>query len=333
VVGARGAATIVDLCCGIGGDLLAFAQRTREFSTPVGIVAVDCNPIATHFAAANVRAVIPSASVHVQLSDARECEVGSDTAWHIDPDRRSAGRRTTSLESCEPGIAVIEKLLRRAPHGAIKLAPATKVPDDWSGRCELEWISRGGECRQLVAWHGELAEYQGRHRATIIAATCGVASPGVASAEFATCATPDSPARTIVGSPSGSVPVVDKILQYIFDVDPAVLAAKLKGALAAAHNLRALDPGPTYLTGDRPISDPALTCFRVDEVLPLRAQSLARHLHSRGIGPLEIKKRGVDLVPEKLRGELKLRGDSGATLLVARVAGRPTAILAQRIAC
>jgi hypothetical protein len=36
-------------------------------------------------------------------------------------------------------------------------------------------------------------------------------------------------------------------------------------------------------------------------------------------------------VPEKLRRELKLRGDNAATLLITKVAGRPTAILAHRV--
>ena len=46
---------------------------------------------------------------------------------------------------------------------------------------------------------------------------------------------------------------------------------------------------------------------------------------------LEIKKRGVDIDPEKLRRDLKLRGDNAATLLITRIAGRATAILAMRL--
>ena len=48
-------------------------------------------------------------------------------------------------------------MLARNANAAIKLAPATKLPPDWIARCELEWISRDRECRQLVAWHGNLA--------------------------------------------------------------------------------------------------------------------------------------------------------------------------------
>ncbi|MFL5327895.1 MAG: THUMP-like domain-containing protein, partial [Gemmataceae bacterium] len=123
----------------------------------------------------------------------------------------------------------------------------------------------------------------------------------------------------------------DKIDRYIFDIDPAVLAAKLKGALAAEHHLAALSTGPTYLTGPTSIEDPALTCFEVDDVLPFDIRTLSQYLHARNVGTLEIKKRGTDIDPDKLRRTLKLRGNNTATLLIAQFAGRATAILAHRI--
>jgi hypothetical protein len=74
-----------------------------------------------------------------------------------------------------------------------------------------------------------------------------------------------------------------------------------------------------------------LACFEVAEVMPLQTRKLAHYLRERAVGKLEIKKRGVDLTPEQLRRELKLRGDDAATLLICRVGGRPTAIVARRI--
>jgi hypothetical protein len=208
------------------------------------------------------------------------------------------------------------------PHAAIKLAPATKTPSEWANQCELEWISSGDECRQLVAWHGNLAEHRGQHRATILTAPCGLASAAKSEQGEAI--------RSVAGDSNVPIPITRKLCRYIFDVDPAVLAARLKGALAAVHNLQSLDTGGAYLTGDSPVYDPALVCFHVDDIVPMRTPRLAKHLRDRHIGQLEIKKSGVDIVPEKLRRELKLRGDSSATLLIAKLAGRPTAILAHR---
>jgi hypothetical protein len=294
-----GQKAVADLCCGIGGDLLALAHGGR-------VVGIDCNPVAAHFAATN-------SGAEVRLADALEFDLESATAWHIDPDRRPTGRRTTSLEACQPKLSAIDRLLARVPHAGVKLAPATEVPAAWAERCELEWISRDRECRQLVAWHGELAHAPGERRATIVATARGSAT------------------GTVIGSPDQPIPIVDRPDRCLFDVDPAVRAARLPGALAAKYDLHALAAGPSYLTGPRPIRDVALACFEIAAVLPFETRKLARYLRERAIGQLEIKKRGVELDPEKLRRELKLRGDISATLLIGRVGDRIAVMEARRL--
>jgi hypothetical protein len=296
------ARTTADLCCGIGGDLVALTNC----ATAIGI---DRDPVSAHLAAAN-----SGAQVYVQ--DATDfCFDGID-AWHIDPDRRPTGHRTTSLDWCEPDLAIIEKLLARSPHAAVKLAPACRPPAKWVDQCELEWISRDRECRQLVAWHGNLALAPGRRRATLL---------------LSALVAGNLPPRTIVGEPNHAISIVGQADRYIFDIDPAIIAARLTGALADEHGLNALGAGPTYLTGPGVIDDAALACFEIDDVLPLRASKLAQHLRARSIGQLEIKKRGVEIEPEKLRRELKLHGSNAATLLVTPIAGRPAAIFARRV--
>jgi hypothetical protein len=293
---------ILDLCCGIGGDLIALATTSHT-------IGFDRDPIAAHFAQLN-------AKTEVRPDDVTTIDLTDCDAWHIDPDRRPTGKRTTSLDHCAPDRAAIEQMLARNPNAAIKLAPATKLPSEWLERCELEWISRDGECKQLVAWHGTLALTPNQHRAAIIRSSpmaCGLAP------------------RTIIGQPNHPLPIAKAPAQFIFDVDPAVLAAHLTGTLASEHQLSALGPTPTYLTGPNPIKDDALHCFEVREILPFRPRDLAAYLRQRNIGKLEIKKRGVDITPETLRRNLKLHGPNTATLLLCKVATRPTAILAKRI--
>jgi hypothetical protein len=270
------------------------------------VVGVDLNPIAAHFAAVNT-------DVEVCTADVAAYDLNGVDTWHIDPDRRPTGRRTTSLDWCEPNLAAIEQLLAVAPHAAVKLAPATKVPPHWSQQCELEWISRDRECRQLVAWHGDLACLPGQRRAAILSSDHGLAP------------------RIITGAPNRPIPIASQTDRYIFDIDPAILVAGLRGELAAEHGLAALTSGPTYLIGPRLIADAALACFEITDMMPMHARKLGRHLREHAIGQLEIKKRGVDIDVASLRRQFKLRGDNAATLLIARVAGRPTAILARRI--
>jgi hypothetical protein len=184
-------------------------------------------------------------------------------------------------------------LLASTPHAAIKLAPGAKLSPKWESSSELEWISRGRECRQLVAWRGDLAELPGKRRATVLFHDDNTVR-----------------ARTFIGDANVGIPIADRPDQYVFDVDAAVLAAKLKGALSAEHGLHALSFGPTYL--------------------PLRIPALAKYLSERGIGQLEIKKRGADIDPEQLRTSLKLRGTLAAVLLITLIGGRPAAILGRR---
>jgi hypothetical protein len=54
-------------------------------------------------------------------------------------------------------------------------------------------------------------------------------------------------------------------------------------------------------------------------------------LRERGIGVLEIKKRGSDIVPEQLRKELALKGEGAATLIVTRVGDAHRVLVAEAI--
>ena len=237
-------------------------------------------------------------------------------AWHIDPDRRPSGRRTTKVMLHEPPPDVLQRLLSLNPNGAIKLASAADMAESFWKEAELEWISRRRQCRQLVAWFGSLAEHRGRRRATVLRNTPDF-SPQVAA--------------TFVGEPNVDIAVAPKIGRYVYEPDAAVLAAKLESALALHHDLRAIASSIAYFTGDEPISEATLDGFEVLETLPYDMRTVKQWLAARGFGRLEIKKRGVPLEPEKVRSELANDGTDAATVLLAKISGRVKAIVARRM--
>jgi hypothetical protein len=298
---------LADLCCGIGGDLMALAARGPT-------IGVDRDPITALLAEANLAACrLPNGSVRtIELATFRVAEC---TAWHIDPDRRPEGRRTTRAVLHDPPPAAIERLLTECPHGAVKLAPAAVLPDGWDSRAELEWISSRRECRQLVAWFGDFAaDRAGTRRATVLS--------------------PAREPRSFVGQANIPVPVAANIGRVVFEPDAAVLAAGLCGALAAACGLEAVTAQAAYLTGDPAatvLQDAALACFEVLEIMPLRIKKMRQWLRDRGIGRVEVKKRGVDIDPQRLAAELQGPGEDRATLLVFRKRDKTTAIIARRI--
>jgi hypothetical protein len=109
-----------------------------------------------------------------------------------------------------------------------------------------------------------------------------------------------------------------------------VLAAQLTSCLAHRYELAAVTGGVAYLTGHGRVSDPALAAYQVEEVLPFDVKSLRGYCREHNIGRLEIKKRGVDLDPDRLRRDIAAKGPEAATFLICPLAGRVRAIRATR---
>lgn len=292
---AFGASSLIDLGCGIGGDLMAVAGA--------GIVCagVDLDPVRVAVAEANLAALGLAGAV--QVADATTVDpAGFDLAF-ADPARRTGAGRTFRVEDWTPPWSWVEGLLTR--DACVKVAPGiphTLVP---SG-VEAEWVSDGGEVKEAALWSGRTATVA--RRATVIG------DGGLASVTDE-----DDPGPEAVGTrPVG---------RYLYEPDGAVIRAGLVTAVAAAVHGGLIDPRIAYVTGDEPVRSPFARGYRVLEELPYREKQLKAALRERGIGRLTIKKRGVDVVPEALRKRLALSGDAEATIVLTRVGGEGTALL------
>jgi hypothetical protein len=300
---------VADLCCGIGGDLLGLAQRGP-------VRGVDCDPVAALFAQANLASAPgspadPPVQARIEVAEATVEHVRDAAAWHIDPDRRPRGRRTTRVELHEPGPDLIDQLRSVCPDAAVKLAPAATLPDSWTAEAELEWISQGGECRQLVAWFGRLANAAGSRTATVLRK--------------------DQEPRSLRGERDRPIPVAAALGRFVFEPDPAVLASGLVGALADEHGLATLAARSIYLTGDQRISDAALATFEIIDSLPADLRRLRTWLRSHGIGRVEVKKRGTEHDPATVERALRGGGEGRAVVILTRVGSHVRAIVARRI--
>jgi hypothetical protein len=79
------------------------------------------------------------------------------------------------------------------------------------------------------------------------------------------------------------------------------------------------------------VVDPAIAAFEVLDVLPYRTAAVRGVLQSHGIGTIEVKKRGVDHDPEKIRRELAGPGAGEGTVMVTRLGPKVVAIIARRV--
>ena len=295
---------VVDLCAGIGGDSLALAQKAK-------VLAVDTDH-------GMCRRLAWNAGVYEVADRVLSCQSQAETfaippgAWiHLDPDRRASGPgRARRLADYTPGLEFLRSLVRLAPGGAIKLSPASDFAYQFAGpEFEVELISVSGECKEATVWFGA-------------AATCRLRATRL----------PENVTWTDRDSGIGAslrVPVVS-VSAFLYDPDPALLRSGLLDSFAFAHGLNRIAADIDYLTGDRLVNTPFLAPFAVESVHRLDMKQIKRMVAEHNLGPLEIKIRGLDLVPETLRTQLRVRGSHPATLILAGGAGPARAILARR---
>ena len=292
------AGSVIDLGCGIGGDLVAFA---RAGLTAAG---VDLDPVRVAIARANLAALdLPGA---VEVADATTIDTTAFGAAFADPARRGARGRVFDVDAWTPPWSFVVGLLRG--RSVVKVAPGIPhglVPDG----VEAEWVSDHGEVKEAALWSAGLATCE--RRATVIG-TDGLA----------TLTEEDDP---YLGQPRP----VRELGAYLYEPDGAVIRAGLVTAAAAGVQGGLLDPHIAYVTSDMGFRSPFARAYRIIEELPYREKQLKAALRARDIGVLTIKKRGVEIDPAVLRRRLALSGTSEATLVLTRRSGAGVALLVE----
>ncbi|MPZ93940.1 MAG: SAM-dependent methyltransferase [Propionibacteriales bacterium] len=287
----HGVASLLDLGCGIGGDLLAAARAG------IGVVGVERDPLRAELARVNLAAL--GLRGEVVAGDVVDQDRGGFDAVFADPARRDATRRVFDPEAYSPSWSFIREL--QAGASCVKVAPG--IPHDLlDDAIEAEWVSDGGELKEAALWSGRLAGV--RRRATVLPSA-------------ATMTETDNPGGAVVGGPQA----------FVYEPDPAVIRAGLVTAVAALVGGTLLDPRIAYVTGPRRVDTPFARGYQVTDTLPFREKALRAALRERGIGVLTIKKRGVDITPEVLRKRLALHGDATATIIITRLSGKAAVLL------
>lgn len=295
---------VLDLCAGIGGDSIALASVAD-------VIAIDRDHGMLRRCRWNAGVYGVAERLEAACARAEDVAIPGRTLVHIDPDRRAqSGTRARSVRDYQPGLEFLAALTRRARGGALKLSPASDFDQELAHLgLEFELVSLAGECKEAVAWFGELKTC--RRRATRLP-------------EGVTWTDRDATANRAAPLACGTLSA------WLFDPDPALLRSGLLPSFARAHELVAIAPGVDYLTGPNRVDSPFLAAFEILEVWPLDRKRLKGEVAKRRLGPLEIKVRGLEIRPESLRAELHPEGPHPATLILAGGRGRSRAILARR---
>ena len=291
---ATGATSVVDLGCGIGGDLIALARAG------LAVRGVELDPVRARVAAANLEAL--GLDGEIVCGDAQETVIGADEVAFVDPARRDARGRTFSTADLQPPWDWVKELL--AGRAVAKVMPGLAHEAVPAG-VEAEWVSDGGDLVEACLWGVPFATTA--RRATVLPADAGL----------------------VVGD-GEPVPVAD-VGPYLYEPDDAVIRSGLVGELAATIGGWLPDAHIAYISSDRGEPTPLARGFRVLEELPFREKGLKAALQTRGVGTLTIKKRGVDIVPEELIRRMKLKGRAKALVVMTRVQGAGRAYLVERL--
>lgn len=289
-------ASVIDVGCGIGGDLIAFARAGLT------VAGVDLDPVRVAIAEANLAALDLGGAVAV--ADGTTLDLSGFGAVFADPARRGQRGRVFDVDGWTPPWSFVQTLMTRT--AVVKVAPGIDhglVPDS----VEAEWVSDHGEVKEAVLWSGALPACS--RRATVLSGN-----------GLATLTDEDDPHR-------GGPRPVRELGEFLYEPDGAVIRAGLVTAVSAGVQGGLLDEHIAWVTSDAEFRTPFARGYRVVEVLPYREKQLKAALRERGIGTIAIKTRGVDVVPEQLRKRLALTGDTPATLVLTRIAGAGAALL------
>jgi THUMP domain-like/RNA cap guanine-N2 methyltransferase len=349
-----GARRVADLCCGIGGDLLALANGREA-------LAVDRDDVHARLALHNAAVYGQAENARAVVADVRDIRLDDLDAVFIDPARRSgpgaasaraggtasaraggtasariggtAGRagggapdpaRRFRAGQSEPPLDWCFALAERVPAVCVKAAPglpAGLIPDGW----EAEFIADGRDLKEAVLWSPALATApmagSGGPRRALVMSGGGT--------------------HALVACPGDPVPVTEP-REYLLDPNPAVTRAGLVEDLARSlaacgapdgspdgggSDVAKIDPQIAFLTLDRPVQTPFARTLRVLDSAPWNEKRFARRLRELGVGAADIRRRGLAGDVDQIHRRLKLAGPNRATVVITRVNDKPWGLI------
>lgn len=303
-----------DVTCGLGAEALALADAG------LAVVAADLDPDLARIAAWNLGATALAADA--TAPPWRE----PPAAVLLDPDRRpqagahdrgraGGGRRRLDPDAFAPSRETWPALLRGVRGAVIKLPPGL-TPDAFPGPWTAElgphrwvWVEAGGELRELGLWTGACAQAFPPPGAHVAVRIHGASYPAEPPHADVLSGTPQPLAAPLAEPPT-----------HIIEVRPSARRAGLD-ALAVPPGAVPLDADASYFATAHatPQPTPFTECFRVLDSSPLDPRQARKLLRAADVGPLTIKKRGLELSSAQIAAKLghKPRAGSRPGLLIA----------------
>lgn len=282
------ALNLIDACCGVGSDSLAFAQAGMQ------VLGLDLEPVNIALAQHNARVLgVPA---RFETEDVRGTLPNADVVF-FDPARRDEqGNRIYDVERYQPPLSTLR--FWNKSQVVAKLSPGVELTQLEAYGGKVEFISVKGDLKEAVLWLGA----DSRNKATLLTESA------VYCWEVA-----DQPVQVAVRAPRG----------WLVEPDPAILRAGLVQDVAAACEGTLLDETIAYFTTDNRPDSPWVRSWQIIDWMPFNVKKLRAYLRERDIGEVTVKKRGSAVTPEALLAQLKLKGTQACVVVLTRFQRKP----------
>ena len=305
---------LIDLTGGYGVDTYFLSEQTTQAHY------VERNEELCRIAQHNFQ--IANKPIHVHNTSAEDflaqysmagsvsSDVKKEVVVYLDPARRDAhGGKVFRIEDCEPNVIKILPSLRAISNTIlIKFSPMLDITS------ALQSLGNEWDVH-VVALHNEVKEIifvTGNNRIHAV----NILHEGNDQFSF-----------TRSEEKSALCAMADCICEYIYEPNAAIIKAGAFRLVSERYQLYKLDHNTHLYTADQLIEDFPGRVWKVI-AQPIKNQ---RDIAALGIQRAAILTRNYPLTPEELRKKFKVQESDSHFLIGARIATKPTLILAERI--
>ena len=305
---------LIDLTGGYGVDTYFLSEQTAQAHY------VERNEELCRIAQHNFQ--IANKPIHVHNTSAEDflaqysmagsvsSDVKKEVVVYLDPARRDAhGGKVFRIEDCEPNVIKILPSLRAISNTIlIKFSPMLDITS------ALQSLGNEWDVH-VVALHNEVKEIifvTGNNRIHAV----NILHEGNDQFSF-----------TRSEEKSALCAMADCICEYIYEPNAAIIKAGAFRLVSERYQLHKLDHNTHLYTADQLIEDFPGRVWKVI-AQPIKNQ---RDIAALGIQRAAILTRNYPLTPEELRKKFKVQESDSHFLIGARIATKPTLILAERI--
>ena len=305
---------LIDLTGGYGVDTYFLSDQTTQAHY------VERNEELCRIAQHNFQ--IANKPIHVHNTSAEDflaqysmagsvsSDVKKEVVVYLDPARRDAhGGKVFRIEDCEPNVIKLLPSLRAISNTIlIKFSPMLDITS------ALQSLGNEWDVH-VVALHNEVKEIifvTGNNRIHAV----NILHEGNDQFSF-----------TRSEEKSALCAMADCICEYIYEPNAAIIKAGAFRLVSERYQLHKLDHNTHLYTADQLIEDFPGRVWKVT-AQPIKNQ---RDIATLGIQRVAILTRNYPLTPEELRKKFKVQESDSHFLIGARIATKPTLILAERI--